>query len=80
MARSMCALSLTGVDTGIVIRKTKATIKGELFMEEIIRFYDVVDEELRFQRNSRKIEYLTTLSALEEVIQNQSSIIETHID
>lgn len=45
-------------------------------MEEIIRFYDVVDEELRFQRNSRKIEFLTTIRALEEVIQNSSSLLE----
>lgn len=45
-------------------------------MEEIIRFYDVVDEELRFQRNSRRIEFLTSIRALEEVIQNSSEILE----
>ncbi|NMO98188.1 class I SAM-dependent methyltransferase [Paenibacillus lemnae] len=45
-------------------------------MEEIIRFYDVVDEEQRFQRNSRRIEFLTSIRALEEVIQHSSKILE----
>lgn len=45
-------------------------------MDEVIRFYEVVDEELRFQRNSRRIEFLTSIRALEDFIQSQSKILE----
>lgn len=45
-------------------------------MEDVIRFYEVVDEELRFQRNSRRIEFLTSIKALAPFIQNSSKILE----
>jgi len=45
-------------------------------MDEVIKFYENVDEELRFQRNSRRIEFLTTLRALDPWVKNSSSILE----
>lgn len=45
-------------------------------MEDIIRFYEVVDEELRFKKNSRKIEFLTSVNALAPLIQNTSKILD----
>ncbi|MFC5406613.1 class I SAM-dependent methyltransferase [Cohnella soli] len=45
-------------------------------MDDVIRFYEVVDEELRFQRNSRRIEFLTCTKALESYFERSSKILE----
>lgn len=45
-------------------------------MDEVIRFYELVDEELRFQKNSRKIEFLTSIHALTPLVQNRAKILD----
>lgn len=45
-------------------------------MVDIINFYNIVNEELRFERNSRKIELLTTTTALNQQIEEQSYILD----
>ncbi|MFC6332981.1 class I SAM-dependent methyltransferase [Paenibacillus septentrionalis] len=45
-------------------------------MSSIIEFYNQVDEEQRFARNSRAIEWFTTIKILEEQISPPQSILE----
>jgi 2-polyprenyl-3-methyl-5-hydroxy-6-metoxy-1,4-benzoquinol methylase len=45
-------------------------------MEEIIKFYNYIDEELRFKRNSRKIEFLTSVNVLDKILDNNSRILD----
>lgn len=45
-------------------------------MDEVIKFYELVDEELRFQKNSRNIEFLTSIHALTPLVQNRAKILD----
>jgi len=45
-------------------------------LESIVQYYEIVDEELRFKRNSRKIEFITSIHALTALIPEKSKIID----
>ncbi|TCZ79271.1 class I SAM-dependent methyltransferase [Paenibacillus albiflavus] len=45
-------------------------------MESIVQYYEIVDEELRFKRNSRKIEFITSIYALTALIPEKSKILD----
>ncbi|WP_314588616.1 class I SAM-dependent methyltransferase [Paenibacillus terrigena] len=45
-------------------------------MENVIQFYETVDEEQRFKRNSRRVEFITTIHALEPLIHKSSKLLD----
>lgn len=45
-------------------------------MNHVAQYYDLIDEDTRFSRNSRNIEFLTTTHALGEIIPPQATILD----
>jgi 2-polyprenyl-3-methyl-5-hydroxy-6-metoxy-1,4-benzoquinol methylase len=47
-----------------------------LLLNKVVNYYDLIDEDSRFSRNSRKIEFLTTTHVLNEVLPHQAKILD----
>lgn len=45
-------------------------------MDNVVNYYDLIDEDSRFSRNSRKIEFLTTTHVLNDVLPQQAKILD----
>lgn len=45
-------------------------------MNNVVNYYEKIDEDSRFSRNSRKVEFLTTKYILNEIIHQHSKILE----
>lgn len=47
-----------------------------MHMNKVANYYDLIDEDSRFARNSRKVEFLTTTHALNDVLPQHAKILD----